>query len=57
MLGRDTLIGVETAGAALHPPCLAPDASVIPGEQDRLGLEPGHLHPFDVETTKTLSIV
>jgi ABC-type sugar transport system ATPase subunit len=57
MLGRETLIGVVTAGELRFTVLAGPDASVNPGEQVRFGLEPGHLHLFDVETTKALSIV
>ena len=57
MLGRETLIGVETARELRFTVLAGPDASVIPGEQVRFGLEPGHLHLFDVETTKALSVV
>jgi ABC-type sugar transport system ATPase subunit len=57
MLGRETLIGVVTAGELRFTVLAGPDASVSPGEQVRFGLEPGHLHLFDVETTKALSIV
>jgi hypothetical protein len=57
MLGRETLIGVGTAGELRFTVLAGPDASVRPGEQVRFGLEPGHLHLFDVETTNALSIV
>ena len=57
MLGRETLIGVVTAGELRFTVLAGPDASVRPGEQVRFGLEPGHLHLFDVETTNALSIV
>ena len=57
MLGRETLIGVETASELRFTVLAGPDASVIPGEQVRFGLGAGHLHLFDVETTKALSIV
>jgi ABC-type sugar transport system ATPase subunit len=57
MLGRETLIGVVTAGELRFTVLAEPDASVSAGEQVRFGLESGHLHLFNVETTKALSIV
>lgn len=57
LLGRETLIGVVTAGE-LHFTVLAePDATTKPGEQVRFGLEPGHLHLFDSKTERALATV
>ena len=55
LLGRETLIGVETAGD-LHFTVLAePDATSRPGDRIRFGLEPGRLHLFDSRTERALS--
>lgn len=57
LLGRETLVGVVTAGD-LHFTVLAEaDATAKPGEQIGFGLEPGRLHLFDTETERALSIV
>jgi ABC-type sugar transport system ATPase subunit len=57
MLGRETLIGVVTAGD-LHFTVLAgADASVKPGEPVRFGLEPGRLYLFDVSSKDALGLV
>jgi ABC-type sugar transport system ATPase subunit len=57
LLGRETLVGVATAGD-LHFTVLAePDAAAKPGEQVRFGLEPGRLHLFDVSTQRALGLL
>ena len=57
MLGRETLIGVVTAGDLRFTVLAEADASVRPSEQVRFGLEPGRLHLFDVTTQRALGIV
>ena len=57
MLGRETLVGVVTAGD-LRFTVLAPaDAAEQPGDRIRFGLQPGHLHLFDVGTEGALGTV
>jgi multiple sugar transport system ATP-binding protein len=57
LLGRETLVGVVTAGD-LHFTVLAEaDATTKPGERITFGLEPGRLHLFDTETEQALSVV
>jgi ABC-type sugar transport system ATPase subunit len=57
LLGRETLVGVGTAGD-LHFTVLAePDARAKPGERVRFGLEPGRLHLFDASTQQALGLV
>ena len=57
MLGRETLIGVLTAGDQRFTVHAEADATVKPGEQVRFGLEPGKLYLFDVESQKALGTV
>jgi multiple sugar transport system ATP-binding protein len=57
LLGRETLVGVVTAGE-LHFTVLAePDTTTKTGEQVRFGLEPGRLHLFDTATERALAAV
>ena len=57
MLGRETLIGVVTAGDLRFTVLAEADVSVKPGEQVRFGLEPGHLYLFDVSSEQALGVV
>ena len=55
MLGRETLIGVVTAGELRFTVHADPSASVKPGEQVWFGLEPGRLYLFDAATQRALT--
>jgi len=57
LLGRETLVGVVTAGDLRFTVLAEADATAKPGEQVRFGLEPGRLHLFDRETKRALSTV
>jgi multiple sugar transport system ATP-binding protein len=57
MLGRETLISVDTGGDQRFAVLADPDAAVKPGGQVRFGLEPGRLHLFDASTRQALGIV
>jgi ABC-type sugar transport system ATPase subunit len=57
LLGRETLVGVVTAGEVHFTVLAEPDATTKPGEQVRFGLEPGHLHLFDTATERALATV
>jgi ABC-type sugar transport system ATPase subunit len=57
MLGRETLIGVVTAGDQRFTVHAEADATVKPGEEVRFGLEPGRLYLFDVTTQGALGVV
>ena len=56
MLGRETLIGVETAGEQLTVLADA-DSRVVPGDGVRFGVEPGKVFLFDPATTEAIAIV
>jgi ABC-type sugar transport system ATPase subunit len=55
LLGRETLIGVVTAGDLRFTVLADPDATARPGERISFGIEPGRLHLFDAGTERTLS--
>jgi ABC-type sugar transport system ATPase subunit len=57
MLGRETLIGVDTGGDQRFAVLADPDTAVKPGGQVRFGLEPGRLHLFDASTRQALGTV
>ena len=56
MLGRETLIGVETAGERFTVLADA-DSRVVPGDAVRFGVEPKKLFLFDPSTSKAIAIV
>jgi ABC-type sugar transport system ATPase subunit len=56
MLGRETLIGVETAGEQFTVLADA-DSRVVPGDAVRFGVEPKKLFLFDPSTSKAIAIV
>lgn len=53
-LGRETLIGVVTAGDHRFTVLAGPDAPVQPGNRVRFGLEPGRLYLFHPETQRAI---
>jgi multiple sugar transport system ATP-binding protein len=55
MLGRETFIGIETAGAAHITVRAEPDVAVRPGERVPFGFEPGRLHLFDPTTERAIA--
>jgi len=57
MLGRETLIGIVTAGDQRFAALAEADTAAKPGENVRFGVEPGRLHVFDVTTEQALGIV
>jgi ABC-type sugar transport system ATPase subunit len=57
MLGRETFIGVQTAGDAQFTVHAEPDAPVRQGEAVRFGLEPGRLYLFDPQTQQAIARV
>ena len=54
MLGRETFIGIETAGDASFTVHAEPDVAVRQGERVRFGLERGRLYLFDPTTQRSI---
>jgi TOBE domain len=57
MLGRETFIGMDTAGAARFTVLGGPDVAVRPDERVPFGLERGRLYLFDPETKLAIARV
>jgi ABC-type sugar transport system ATPase subunit len=57
MLGRETLIGIVTAGDQRFTALAEADTRTKPGEEVLIGIEPGRLYVFDVTTEQALGIV
>ena len=55
MLGRETFIGIETAGEVHFTVRADADVAVRSGERVRFGLEPGRLYLFDPETERSIA--
>ena len=57
MLGRETFVGIDTAGGARFTLLGGPDDAVRPDERVPFGLESGRLYLFDPETKLTIARV
>jgi ABC-type sugar transport system ATPase subunit len=57
MLGRETLVGMVTAGDLRFTALAGADTTTRPGDGVAFGLEPGRLHLFDTQTERALAIV
>jgi multiple sugar transport system ATP-binding protein len=57
MLGRETLIGIVTAGDQRFTALGDANTPVKPGKEVRFGVEPGRLYLFDVTTEQALGVV
>jgi ABC-type sugar transport system ATPase subunit len=57
MLGRETLIGVDTGGGEHFTVLADADEEIAAGDAVRFGVEPGRVYLFDPATTDSLAIV
>ena len=57
MLGRETLIGVDTGGGEHFTVLADADSRVVAGDQVRFGVEPGRVYLFDPATTAAIAKV
>jgi ABC-type sugar transport system ATPase subunit len=56
-LGRETLVGVDVGPGSRFTLIAPPNAAVAPGDRVELGVEPGRLYAFDVETERALGAI
>jgi len=57
MLGRETLIGVDTGGGEHFSVLADADTRIVAGDEVRFGVEPGRVYLFDPSTTDALAVV
>jgi ABC-type sugar transport system ATPase subunit len=57
MLGRETLIGVDTGGGEHFTVLADADLEIAAGDAVRFGVEPGRVYVFDPATTASIAIV